>query len=111
QGGDSNTIAIVDGVREKLPHLVDVPEELETKVVFDQSEFVKKAISNLIHEGAIGLFLTAVMILVFLGNMSATVAVMLSIPLSILMMFLVIAPSGATINTMLLGGMALALSR
>lgn len=111
QGGDSNTIAIVDGVRAKLPQLVDVPDELETKVVFDQSEFVKKAISNLIHEGAIGLFLTALMILIFLGNMRATVAVMLSIPLSILMMFLVLAPTGATINTMLLGGMALALSR
>ncbi len=111
QGGDSNTIAIVDGVRNKLPQLVDIPDELETKVVFDQSEFVKLAVSNLLHEGAIGLFLTAVMILVFLGNMRATVAVMLSIPLSILMMFLVIAPFGLTINTMLLGGMALALSR
>src|SRR6266436_7381239 len=64
QGGDTNTIAIVDGVKEAITHLFDVPKELITKVVFDQSAFVKTAIETLLHEGAIGLFLTSLMILI-----------------------------------------------
>ncbi len=55
QGGDSNTISVVNGVREKLAALVDTPATLVTKVVFDQSQFVKTAITTLIHEGSIGL--------------------------------------------------------
>src|ERR1700690_1832316 len=53
-GGDSNTIAVVEGVRDALSHLVDIPQQLVAKVVFDQSAFVKAAIENLFHEGAIG---------------------------------------------------------
>src|SRR3954464_1691093 len=80
QGGDANTIAVVDGIKNAVSHLVDVPKDLVTKVVFDQSVFVKNAIENLLHEGAIGLGLTGAMILIFLGSMRATVAVFLSIP-------------------------------
>ena len=111
QGGDSNTIAVVEGVKEALHHLVDIPKQLETKVVFDQSIFVKNAIENLIHEGGLGLLLTGLMILLFLGSMRATVAVFLSIPLSALAMFIALALGGGTINTMILGGLALAFSR
>ena len=111
QGGDSNTIAVVDGVRDALKKLVDVPKELVTNVVFDQSVFVKNAIKNLVHEGGLGLVLTGVMILAFLGSMRATVAVFLSIPLSALATFIVLALGGGTINTMILGGLALAFSR
>ena len=75
QGGDTNTIAVVDGTKEALKSLTDVPEGLQTEVVFDQSLFVKRAISALLHEGALGIFLTSVLILVFLGSMRATVAV------------------------------------
>src|SRR5439155_10021970 len=82
QGGDTNTIAVVDGIRGALRRLFDVPKALVTKVVFDQSAFVKTAIETLLHEGAIGLFLTSLMILIFLGSMRATVAVFFSIPLS-----------------------------
>ena len=71
-----------------MSNLFDVPKQLVTKVVFDQSVFVKTAIENLLHEGGIGLVLTGVMILVFLGSMRATVAVFLSIPLSALATFL-----------------------
>ncbi len=81
QGGDANTISVVNGIKEAVAHLLDVPKQLVTKVVFDQSVFVKNAIENLIHEGAIGLILTGAMILIFLGSMRATVAVFLSIPL------------------------------
>ncbi len=111
QGGDSNTIAVVNGIKEAIQHLLDVPKTLRTKVVFDQSVFVKTAIKNLGNEGGIGLVLTALMILIFLGSARATFAVMLSIPLSALAAFLCINATGGTINTMVLGGLALAFSR
>lgn len=111
QGGDSNTIAIVDGVRSVLKKLYDVPSSLQTAVVFDQARFVRTAIDTLIHEGAIGLFLTCLMILLFLGSMRATVAVFFSIPLSLLATFIVLRFTGSSINSMVLGGLALALSR
>jgi HAE1 family hydrophobic/amphiphilic exporter-1 len=111
QGGDANTISIVNGVKNVTSHLLDVPKALITNVVFDQSVFVKTAIANLIHEGLIGLVLTGVMILVFLGNVRATAAVFLSIPLSALATFVVLSFMGSSINSMILGGLALAFSR
>ncbi len=111
QGGDTNTIEIVNGVRDALKHLVDVPKQLVTDVVFDQSVFVKKAIENLLHEGGIGLFLTSLMILLFLGSMRATVAVFFSIPISALATFIALSFGGSSINSMVLGGLALAFSR
>jgi len=111
QGGDTNTIAVVDGVKGALQHLFDVPRQLVTRVVFDQSLFVKTAIETLLHEGALGLFLTSLMILIFLGSMRATVAVFFSIPLSALAAFICLALGGGSINSMVLGGLALAFSR
>lgn len=111
QGGDTNTIQIVDGVRDALGKLTDIPKQLETNVVFDQSVFVKTAINNLLHEGGIGLFLTSLMILIFLGSMRATVAVFFSIPISALATFMALSAGGSSINSMVLGGLALAFSR
>jgi multidrug efflux pump subunit AcrB len=111
QGGDANTIAVVNGVKRVVAHLLDVPKRLITEVVFDQSVFVRTAIDTLLHEGAIGLILTGLMILVFLGSMRATVAVFLSIPLSALAAFIALNLGGSTINAMILGGLALAFSR
>jgi len=111
QGGDANTIAVVNGIKNGVDHLLDVPKQLVTKVVFDQSIFVRSAIENLIHEGAIGLLLTGVMILIFLGSMRATIAVFLSIPLSALAAFIALSLGDNTINAMVLGGLALAFSR
>ena len=111
QGGDTNTIAVVDGIKNAVLSLSDVPKQLVAKVVFDQSIFVKTAIDNLLHEGAIGLVLTGLMILLFLGSIRATAAVFLSIPLSALAAFLAIGAFGGTVNTMVLGGLALAFSR
>jgi multidrug efflux pump subunit AcrB len=111
QGGGSNTIEIVNGVKKIIKHLVDVPDTLQTAVVFDQSIFVKVALKNLLKEGGIGLLLTGLMILLFLGSPRATFAVLLSIPLSALTCFLVMNAMGGSINTMLLGGLALAFSR
>ena len=111
QGGDTNTLSVVDGIQKAVHGLTDVPKELVARVVFDQSIFVRKAIENLLHEGGIGLILTGVMILLFLGSVRATVAVFLSIPLSALAAFLAISALGGTVNTMVLGGLALAFSR
>jgi HAE1 family hydrophobic/amphiphilic exporter-1 len=111
QGGDANTIAVVNGIKAAVSHLLDVPQQLVTKVVFDQSVFVRSAIENLIHEGAIGLVLTGVMILIFLGSVRATAAVFLSIPLSALATFIALSLGDNTVNAMILGGLALAFSR
>jgi len=111
QGGGSNTITIVDGMKAAIKNLVDIPSSLKTAVVFDQSIFVKGAIKNLIKEATIGLVLTGIMILVFLGSPRATFAVLLSIPLSALVCLLIMNAMGGSINTMLLGGLALAFSR
>lgn len=111
QGGDTNTIAVVNGIKYAVKRLIDVPKELISRVVFDQSVFVKTAIETLLHEGAIGLFLTSVMILIFLGSMRATVAVFFSIPLSALAAFIALSLGGSSVNSMVLGGLALAFSR
>ena len=111
QGGDANTIAVVDGIKEAVKHLIGVPKELVTAVVFDQSKFVKTAIETLLDEGGIGLLLTTIMILVFLGSIRATVAVFFSIPLSVLAAFIALSLGGGSVNSMVLGGFALAFSR
>jgi len=111
QGGDSNTITIVSGIKAAIKNLVDIPKSLKTAVVFDQSIFVKSAIQNVLKEGGIGLLLTAIMILVFLGSARATFAVLLSIPLSALVCLLIMNAMGGSINVMLLSGLALAFSR
>ena len=111
QGGDTNTIQVVDGIRDMIKHLFDIPKQLVATVAFDQSAFVKEAIKTLLHEGLIGLLLTSLMILVFLGSLRATSAVCLSIPLSALATFVVLYMMDSTINTMILGGLALAFSR
>ena len=111
QGGDTNTIAVVNGIRKAIANLLDVPKSLVTSVVFDQSVFVKTAIENLIHEGATGLVLTGLMILLFLGDFRATLAVFLSIPLSAFALFIMLSFGDNSINSMVLGGLALAFSR
>jgi len=111
QGGDTNTIAVVDAVKSTLQRLVDVPKQLVTNVVFDQSEFVKKAINTLIHEGATGLLLTGLMVLLFLGSLRGTAAVFLSIPLSALAAIIALYFGGSTINSMVLAGLAIVFSR
>lgn len=111
QGGNSNTITIVNGIKAAVKKLVDIPESLKTDVVFDQSVFVKLAISNVVREAGIGLVLTGMMILIFLGSPRATVAVLLAVPLSMIVCLTVDNYMGGSINTMILGGLALVFSR
>ncbi|HEX5242465.1 MAG TPA: efflux RND transporter permease subunit, partial [Tepidisphaeraceae bacterium] len=111
QGGDTNTVQVVNDVRSLTQHLFDLPKQLATSIVFDQSVFVKEALKTVLHEGVIGLVLTSLMILIFLGSMRATFAVLLSIPISALATFVILYLLGSTVNTMILGGLALAFSR
>jgi multidrug efflux pump subunit AcrB len=111
QGGNSNTITIVDGIKDAIKHLVDIPASLKTAVVFDQSVFVKLAIANVSREALIGLVLAGIMVLIFLGSSRATIAVILPVPLSALVCLILTNAMGGSINTMLLGGLALVFSR
>jgi HAE1 family hydrophobic/amphiphilic exporter-1 len=111
QGGDTNTIAVVDGIEKAILNLRDIPSQLKAHVVFDQSLFVKQSIRTVFTEGGIGLILTAMLILIFLGSPRATAAVFLSIPLSVMATLFVLHLGNATINSMVLTGLALAFSR
>ena len=111
QGGDTSTIDVVNGIRKLVGHLYDIPKQMTATVVFDQSVYVKEALKTVLHEGVIGLVLTSLMILIFLGSVRATTAVLLSIPLSALATFVVLYMWGSTVNTMILAGLALAFSR
>jgi hydrophobic/amphiphilic exporter-1 (mainly G- bacteria), HAE1 family len=111
QGGNSNTIEVVNGIRAAIKDLRDIPPQMKAHVVFDQSLFVKQAISTVLREGGIGLILTAFMVLIFLGSPRATAAVFLAIPLSVLATFFFLHIGDATVNSMILSGLALAFSR
>jgi HAE1 family hydrophobic/amphiphilic exporter-1 len=111
QGGNTNTIAVVDGIESAIKILRDIPAQLKTHVVFRQSLFVRAAISTVLREGGMGLLLTAMMILLFLGSPRATAAVFLSIPLSVMATFFLLHSFDKGIDSMVLSGLALAFSR
>lgn len=111
QGGGTNTIAVVNGIRAVCSRLYDIPKQLSPNVVFDQSLFVRAAINAVVVSAAIGLLLTCLLVLVFLGSVRATLAVFLSVPLSVLAAVVVLYVEGSSINTMILAGLTLAFSR
>ncbi len=111
QGGDTSIISVVDGIRKAIGHLRDIPRQMKALLVFDQSVFVRQALHTVVNEGGMGLLLTGVMILLFLGSMRATAAVFLAIPLSVLTAIFLLYLGGSTINALLLSGLALAFSR
>jgi multidrug efflux pump subunit AcrB len=107
---DASTLAVVEGARDQLPIIRQAaPEGMELKIDFDQSVFVRAAIKNVLHEGAIASFLVTMMILFFLGSWRGAVLVMTSIPLAILVGLIGMFMFGETLNLMTLGGLALAI--
>jgi CzcA family heavy metal efflux pump len=109
KNGNASTLDVVKGVRSRLPHVATiVPPELKMTPLSDQSVFVRGAVKGVIREAIIAAALTAVMILVFLGSWRSTLIIAISIPLSILTSIIVLSFLGETINTMTLGGLALA---
>jgi CzcA family heavy metal efflux pump len=107
--GDSSTLDIVSQVKAALPRIAAaLPPELRIQPLFDQSVFVRAAVAGVIKEAVIAACLTALMILLFLGNWRHTVVIAISIPLSILSAIVILSALGETINIMTLGGLALA---
>jgi multidrug efflux pump subunit AcrB len=107
--GGVSTLAVIDGVREALPDIEHLlPKGVKIKPIFDQSIFVKAALNSVMMGGLMAAGLTALMILLFLGNWRLTLIVLAAIPLSIVTAVLVMYVGGQTLNTMTLGGFALA---
>ena len=107
--GSASTLSIVDRVKQVLKdYAPSLPTELKITTFFDQSLFVRAAIRGVLREALIAACLTAVMILLFLGNWKSTLIIAISIPLSILVSILCLSALGETINIMTLGGLALA---
>ena len=109
KNGNASTLEVVNRVKEALQTArAAAPAGLKITELFDQSVFVTRSVEGVLREGAIAAALTALMILLFLGSWRSTLVVMISIPLSILTSFVVLYFLGETLNTMTLGGLALA---
>jgi multidrug efflux pump subunit AcrB len=109
KNGNASTLAVVNGVKRVLEATrAALPAGLRITELFDQSVFVTNSVNGVLREGAIAAGLTALMILVFLGSWRSTLVVMISIPLAILSSLVVLYFLGETLNTMTLGGLALA---
>ncbi|MGB8886086.1 MAG: efflux RND transporter permease subunit [Candidatus Korobacteraceae bacterium] len=107
--GKGSTLTIVKAVKGVVPvALQSLPQGVTVKALFDQSLFVRASINGVLREGLIAAALTAVMILIFLGDWRPTIVISISIPLSIFVSVLLLSALGETINIMTLGGLALA---
>jgi len=109
KAGDASTLRVISGIKSILPQIATtVPTQLKMQPLADQSIFVLGAIKGVVQEALIAACLTAVMILIFLGNWRSTLIIATSIPLAILTSIIVLSLIGQTINIMTLGGLALA---
>jgi multidrug efflux pump subunit AcrB len=109
KNGSVSTLAIIDGVKEKLQEVKDIlPGNLKIAQIGDQSVFIKGAVSSVVREGVIAAALTSLMILIFLGSWRSTLIIATSIPLSVLGSIATLSALGETLNIMTLGGLALA---
>src|SRR5882762_4126765 len=109
KNGGSSTLDIISNLRAVLPVAAQIlPKDIVITPLFDQSGFVKAAISGVVREAVIAACLTAMLILVFLGNWRSTCIIAVSIPLSILCSIITLYIVGQTLNIMTLGGLALA---
>jgi multidrug efflux pump subunit AcrB len=110
KNGNASTLQVVNAVRDALKTArAAAPAGMQINELFDQSVFVKQSITGVLREGAIAAGLTALMILLFLGSWRSTIVVMISIPLAILTSLVTLYFLGETLNTMTLGGLALAI--
>ena len=109
KNGNASTLQIVAGIKNIVPLAAQsLPPEMKISALFDQSLFVRASIQGVLHEALLAAALTAVMILLFLGDWRPTIVIACSIPLSIFCSILALAAIGETLNIMTLGGLALA---
>ncbi len=108
----ANTIEVVEGVKRALANIKSrIPSGIDLRVIFDQSLYVRRSLGSLEKEAMLGAVLAGLMVLVFLGSARFTVVVTLTIPLSILAALIGLYATGNTLNSMTLGGLALAVGR
>ncbi|MEX1241991.1 MAG: efflux RND transporter permease subunit [Cyclobacteriaceae bacterium] len=106
----ANTIASVEAVKKALPGLkARMPDDVQLNVIFDQSSYVRNAISGLQNAGLGGLILVVIVLVLFLGNFKSALIVAISLPLSVLFAFIMLSITGQAINSITLGGLALVL--
>ncbi|MFO0774651.1 MAG: efflux RND transporter permease subunit [Nitrospiraceae bacterium] len=107
----ANTVQVVDKLREQLPKFLGIPAGVELGISFDQSVYIRQSIQNLAEQALHGSLLAALVILIFLRNITATLIVSVAIPLSILVTFIVMYFTNQTLNIFTLGGLALGIGR
>ncbi|HEY9758100.1 MAG TPA: efflux RND transporter permease subunit [Oculatellaceae cyanobacterium] len=107
--GAASTIDVVNRVKKEIPAIENIlPPGVELRILNDQSIFVQEAVDDVVHEGCTAAGLTALLMLLLLGDWQSTVIVAISIPLSVLSGLIILKATGQTLNTMTLGGFALA---
>jgi multidrug efflux pump subunit AcrB len=105
----ASTLGVIEEVRRRLPDMKAVlPDDIDVRIEFDQSVYVKNAIEGLLSEGALGALLTGLVVLLFMRDARSALVVVVSIPVSILMAIVALWLTGQTVNVMTLGGLALA---
>jgi hydrophobe/amphiphile efflux-1 (HAE1) family protein len=107
----ANTVEVVDALRAALPKMIGIPPGVKLGISFDQSVYIRQSIQNLIEQALHGSLLAAAVILIFLRNLTSTLIISVSIPLSILVTFIVLYFTGQTLNVFTLGGLALGIGR
>ena len=107
----ANTIEVVDALRRALPKMIGIPPGVKLGVSFDQSVYIRQSITNLITQAIEGSVLAAVVILIFLRNLTSTLIISVAIPLSVLVTFITLYFTGQTLNIMTMGGLALGIGR
>ena len=107
----ANTVEVVDALRAMIPKMIGIPPGVTLGISFDQSVYIRQSIRNLIEQALHGSLLAAAVILIFLRNLTSTMIISVSIPLSILVTFIALHLSGQTLNVFTLGGLALGIGR
>ena len=108
----ANTVDVVNEVKALLPHLLNIPGDVKFNLTFDQSIYIKQAISSLMHEAVQGSILAFIIILIFLRSFTSTLIISLSIPLSVMVTFILLFFVGhQTLNTFTLGALTLSVGR
>jgi multidrug efflux pump subunit AcrB len=106
---DASTITVVNEVRQNIERFQSlIPQDIKITYEFDQSQYVRAALSSVLREGLIGAALTGLMILLFLGDWRSSLIIVVTIPFALLMAVVLLRVTGQTINIMTLGGLALA---
>jgi CzcA family heavy metal efflux pump len=108
---NSNTVSVVDNILKAIPKLTGIPPNVHIALAFDQSVYIRQTINGLSREAMIGSLLAMAIIMIFLRNIRGTIIIIVAIPMSILITFIMFRFGNITLNIMTFGGLALAVGR